>query len=455
MNQKSTLFIGFGRRDITPQGSVPMQGYGNSHLRMSQGVLTPLFATCIAITDEREKTLLLFTVDVCDTRNELMDQLRERIAAATGVDASHVMISATHTHSGPDILSNCGDHIALWRQMYLTGIAEAASDAMADRRPATCLAGHSNAHRLNFVRHYRLENGTFAGDNFGNFRSSPIADYASPADNQVQILRAVREGARDVLLINWQAHPKLSSTIVTQEGKRNRFLLSADYVAAFRDHIEAQTNAYAAFFLGASGDVNPLSKIPNHTRTTHYDAYGRLLAQTVLNALDRLKPIPSGPVNTQRIRFTADIDHTEDPLLEQARQIAALWTRTNDYALCVQTGRPHGIASPFHALSIIRRAQNPNTVQQMDIVAGSMGDVGFVAAPFEMFTANGLSIKARSPFSATFVLTCANGSYHYIASDQAFDYGSYEVHNRNYSRGTAEALANSMVDLLTRLHNTK
>jgi len=235
----------------------------------------------------------------------------------------------------------------------------------------------------------------------------------------------------------------------------NRFLLSADYVAAFRDHIEAQTNAYAAFFLGASGDVNPLSKIPNHTRTTHYDAYGRLLAQTVLNALDRLKPIPSGPVNTQRIRFTADIDHTEDPLLEQARQIAALWTRTNDYALCVQTGRPHGIASPFHALSIIRRAQNPNTVQQMDIVAGSMGDVGFVAAPFEMFTANGLSIKARSPFSATFVLTCANGSYHYIASDQAFDYGSYEVHNRNYSRGTAEALANSMVDLLTRLHNTK
>ena len=49
------LQAGFAREDITPQLPVPMGGYGNSNLRMSEGVDSQLYATCIAFTyaDER------------------------------------------------------------------------------------------------------------------------------------------------------------------------------------------------------------------------------------------------------------------------------------------------------------------------------------------------------------------------------------------------------------------
>ena len=57
--------VGFGRCDITPKVSVPMAGYGNNHMRMHQNVLDPIYASCTAITDEQENTLLLFTMDLC------------------------------------------------------------------------------------------------------------------------------------------------------------------------------------------------------------------------------------------------------------------------------------------------------------------------------------------------------------------------------------------------------
>ena len=63
-----------------------------------------------------------------------------------------------------------------------------------------------------------------------------------------------------------------------------------------------------------------------------------------------------------------------------------------------------------------------------------------------------LYVKENSPFPMTVVMTCANGANGYIASEPAFEYGSYEVHNRVFARGTAEDLAGTMVDMLKDLH---
>ena len=79
----------------------------------------------------------------------------------------------------------------------------------------------------------------------------------------------------------------------------------------------------------------------------------------------------------------------------------------------------------------------------------------FITAPYEMFDINAMFVKENSPFETTFVMTVANGSNAYIASDSAFEFnngtGSYEVHNRNFPRGTAEALADNFVEMLNEL----
>ena len=57
MKKDSLFTVGYARTDITPSESVPLAGYGNTMQRLSQGVLDPLYATCIAIT-AGENTLL-------------------------------------------------------------------------------------------------------------------------------------------------------------------------------------------------------------------------------------------------------------------------------------------------------------------------------------------------------------------------------------------------------------
>jgi len=73
------LRVGYARADITPEESVPLAGYGNTLTRMSQGALEPLMATCIAITDEKDSTMLLFSLDIVSSRDAYCMQAREQI----------------------------------------------------------------------------------------------------------------------------------------------------------------------------------------------------------------------------------------------------------------------------------------------------------------------------------------------------------------------------------------
>jgi hypothetical protein len=48
----------------------------------------------------------------------------------------------------------------------------------------------------------------------------------------------------------------------------------------------------------------------------------------------------------------------------------------------------------------------------------------------------------------TFVVSCCNGAFAYLASKAAFDYGCYEKDNRKFVRGTAEKVADNFVEML-------
>ena len=54
----TNLRVGFARVDVSPLESVPLEGYGNTHTRMSQGILDPIMGTCIVFTDDKDSVLL-------------------------------------------------------------------------------------------------------------------------------------------------------------------------------------------------------------------------------------------------------------------------------------------------------------------------------------------------------------------------------------------------------------
>ena len=100
---------------------------------------------------------------------------------------------------------------------------------------------------------------------------------------------------------------------------------------------------------------------------------------------------------------------------------------------------------------IIRHSEGP---ESRDVRLGGLtiGDVAFAVAPYEMFDTNGMEIKDGSPFSTTFVLTCANDNLNYLPSELAWQHGGYAIDATLFQRGTAEELVENYLTMLNTLY---
>jgi neutral ceramidase len=93
------LYAGAAVRDISPQR--PMALYGYPHVeRTSTGVHDPLLATVVVLRNSAAM-LVLGSLDLLMIEPLYARQLRKCVAAAVGCEESAVLVSCTHTHSGP------------------------------------------------------------------------------------------------------------------------------------------------------------------------------------------------------------------------------------------------------------------------------------------------------------------------------------------------------------------
>lgn len=438
--------VGFGREDVTPSYAVPLGGYGNSEKRMSEGFYDLLYTTCIAFTDAEGETVLLFYNDLIKTSGNVRDICRPIISAATGVPEDHIMISSTHNHSSPDT-SSTDESMTTYVQELAMDMLNAAQAAMEDRKPAEMYITSTTVEGVGFTRHYVMDDGSYCGDNFDGTGTS-IVGYANEADRTLQLIKFTREGGRDIVMANFQSHPHSA-------GGSKKYYMTADMVGVMRDRLEAETDCLFSYFTGASGNVNSASKISADNGAADYIGRGEILAQTAIDAASSYTRAETGKVQILTSGYTADINHTEDDKLADAQIIARLFKDTNDAARCQTEAAQYGIKSAYHANAIVTRSSMAQTSEITEIDAFSVGDVAFALASYEMFHQSGSYIKENSPFAMTFIVTLANGHNGYIPTEDTFEYYSYECCLSNYVPGTAEALADQYVGLLTELYATK
>ena len=98
---QSAVKLGFSRRNITPEESVPLAGYGNSSLRMSENTLDPIFTNAIAISDGAH-TVIIIENDLTTSAKFITDDTRQRISGRTGIPVENIMVACIHLHSAPD-----------------------------------------------------------------------------------------------------------------------------------------------------------------------------------------------------------------------------------------------------------------------------------------------------------------------------------------------------------------
>ena len=440
----SILKVGYGRTDITPEESVPLRGYGSTSNRMSDHVLNPLAATCLAFTDEAGQSVLIFALDLAAATEYWVGRYAPAISKATGVPADHIFGSGSHTHSAPDYSNMEQASVPRYLDLLEEQLVAAAVAAMADRKEAEIFSTSAYPVGLNFVRRYILEDGTPAGDNYGHFDQSPIKCHESEIDNQMQFVKFVREGKKDIVMVNFQTHPH-------RTGNGGKFKgVSSDIVGVMRDETEQRLGCDFIYFTGGSGNVNPRSRIDAENNYADHWEQGKAMADVAVSVEGTYKPVPAGTVKVKTTTLTCPVNHTLDHRVKDAEYISANYKATGDRPTWTAEAKKLGFNSVYHAGAIIKHSKGPETMD-MTLHAIRVGELAFVNVPYEMFDTNGKQIKEASPFDVTYVLTCGAGAG-YIPSALGFQNGGYSVDNCWFLPGVGELFANTLIDSLNDLH---
>ena len=438
----SILKTGFGRADITPPKYHGLAGFGGDFRRVCNNIIDRPLLTCVALVDGTGNKSLIYSSDTLYVHEEMVALVREAVSEKFGVPAENVLMVATHTHAGPSVFAG-DDNRKSFYPTYISAAVQAAQDALEDLADTQISVGSKLVPNMCFVRHYVLDDGTFIGMGFGYPGRTRF--HTDVSDDQLQLIRFTRENARDILLVNWQCHATSPS------GEAQKDMCSA-FVGPLRNHLEGLSGCKVIYLQGAAGNLVSSSRIEEENILPRGDhiAYGRALAEHAFSLLDSLESVQCGALLGKQMCHKAKVDHSDDPLAEQASATYDAYYALSDPAERRQLIKESPFNTVYHAMHVRGRSRMPETLD-MELNALCAGDIAFATAPFEMFNSNGRFVKENSPFKMTFMLAYCNGFNSYLPDEKAFNYDCYEVNARRFPKGAAEEVADIDVDMLKKL----
>ena len=431
------FMIGFNKQNITPEEEVPLSGSANRGY--SSGMLDYLFATCLAISFGEDNVALIFGMDIQNAYAPT-PSWRNAVSRATGVPEDRIQICFTHTHSAPNTGSDEAS-IGRYNTLVSDRMVKAAKEAIKDLTPAQAAIASIETENMNFVRRYIMNDGSLLGDNWGS-SASGIKSHETEVDNELQVIRFTREDAEDVILANFQMHSNYTIGDVQ---------ISSDVAGAFRDALEKQSGVNVLYLNGASGNINPKSRIPEENVVKTHKEWGEKMAEYAMNALNNTQPAAAASLETKQIIIDAGVNHSFDHLYEEAVKINNYFKSTSDRAGADQMCREAGISSIYAADTIVaNKGRGKNMTMELDVY--SIGDIAFIFAPVEMFDTNGMYLKENSPYAMTFICGYANHCQGYMPSKEAYVNIGYEVATTCWAEGTAEDVVDQFLTMLNELH---
>ncbi|MDP6780092.1 MAG: neutral/alkaline non-lysosomal ceramidase N-terminal domain-containing protein [Candidatus Latescibacteria bacterium] len=414
----SPLKVGVAQVDFTPEAGLPLLG----NLRddyASQGVHDPLMAKAIVIADASGSKAALMAMDICALTRDQVAMMRRAIAARCDIPAGHILISATHTHSGP---STCriytmpkSDDADI--EAFLTTASEAAVMANADLADGDLQIGYAHEDRISFYRRIRCTDGQ-CRMNWETIGPDLDAGPYGEIDPQVAALAVQRADGLAAVMVNFGLHP----AILDYENQ----LYSADYPGVLAQEMERSLGPglVTAFFNGCCGNVNHIDHRASEVARRGHDMVhhvGGLLAESVTRPAGDATSAPGDGVRVSRrgvpLKRMPISRETYDWSLEAVKRLET------DPPDGPEDGLPPEYAAPTW-IEMYERQDEDDVAEVMAIRVGSLGVVGL---PGEVFTEFGRRIKAESPAEHTMVIELANDAIGYLPTLEAFDQGGYEV----------------------------
>ena len=429
--------VGYSKVCIDPEEAVPLAGYGNHQFRYCTDIIDSIYATAVAVSDGQGNTVLLINTDMITTVANIAEMAQSLISEQTGIPGEQIIITSNHSHSVPDPSMSQEEASARYQQLLIQRISQAGVEAVADLQPATVSYGSAETVSMNFKRHYYMKDDvtgeiSTVGDNFGSSTGKTMVGHTAEADPTIYVVKFDREGDNDVLLCNWRAHPHFT-------GGSAVYDLSSDFVGPFRDALEVKTGANVVYFQGAAGNVTEKSRINSENLTnSNYQAYGNMLADYAVQALENMTETEPGAVKFLQSEFKGQINHAEDSRFVQAKEVQVVWSTTADKTQTMAIATPYGIRSPYHANAIVAnysRTDEKDGVMTFNAVQITP-ELAIITFPGEAFDTIGTRVEEASPYDVTLFFGYAYHHIGYLPDEQTWEYTSYETDITRFVRGT-------------------
>ncbi len=180
-----TVLAGFATEDITPPLNLEMAGFGPFLERKATAIHDPLLAHAMVMELEGVR-IAVVDCDVAAVTGGFTQMVRQAVESSTGIPGNRVLISATHTHSGPAI-----PHWIGWGAQdpdYLRGLPQkvaAAINAASDNlHPVSVFYGEVPVEGIGENREY--DNG--------------------PVDTKLRVLKFMQGDKMAGFIVNYSVH---------------------------------------------------------------------------------------------------------------------------------------------------------------------------------------------------------------------------------------------------------
>ena len=434
------LRVGKAVVDITPVPGTPMlTPMSRPFVKLSEKAQDPLCVRAIVLECGGQKAAIV-ACDLTSIPNTMFDAARALIVAETGIDPDAILISATHTHTAPQIRERLlGKFEPDARQKaldYIAGlpkkIAQAVIESHANLQPAHGLAGIGFENTISFNRRFVMQDGTVMTNPGKNDPAlhDLIVRPSGPIDPDVGVVFFESpEKIPLATLVNFALH------LDTDGGSAP----SADFAGPLHRVLASARGPemLSLFAIGAAGNINHYDLLdPKHPRRVKGSAESARIG-TVLGAAVLRTTLRSLDCTT--LRFGRKVVPLDMP-------------REKGIALAAQ----HKNAEKFFdgEVDVFNEPGRQWFNAEVQVIA--LGpELAWVGLPGEMFVEFGLALKNASPYRYTMVHELSNRSIGYIPNLRAYPEGAYEGLATRCAPGSGEQLVDAATSLLIEIKHQK
>lgn len=424
---KRVFRAGAATSNITPWLGDPIVGGWKAP--EAKHIHDELHARCLVLDDGTTRIALVIADSVGIPR-EVFDEAKRQVHEATGLPMDRMLMAADHTHSATssrprNVLAPDKEYTD-YQRFLAHRIADGVRRAINNLEPARIGWGKADEPRQVFNRRWLMKPGANVPNPFGGqdqAKMNPghlhpdLLKPAGPVDPQICFLSVQAADGRPIaLLANYSLH------YVGGVGPQH---ISGDYFAMFADRIQELIGAdrldppfVGIMSNGTSGNINNVNYGAPPEKNKPYEKMRLVADQVAQKVLEQYKTLTYHdwvPLAMRQRELVLAVRKPTPEMVVRAKDMLAHPERPDTL--------PH---ERTYANRIMHQLEASPTLSVV-LQTVRIGEVGIAAIPFEVFVETGLELKGKSPFTPSFTISIANGSYGYLPTPEQHKLGGYET----------------------------